>query len=87
MRKLPIVLAIVLGAVLAVVIFTSVSWADSPMAKSLYRGKHWTPTLAEKSGRRSCIVVRFNCLAKILRRARQVLFSSLTRSGARASST
>ena len=47
MRKLPMVLAIVLGAVLAVVIFSSASLADSPMAKSKYRGKHWTPDLAE----------------------------------------
>ena len=41
------VLAIVLGAVLAVVIFGSVSWADSPMQKSKYRGEHWTPALAD----------------------------------------
>ena len=47
MRKLPIVLAIILGAVLVVVMSGSVSWADSPMAKSLYRGKYWTPTLAD----------------------------------------
>ena len=47
MRKLPITLAIVLGAVLVVVMSGSVSWADSPMAKSLYRGKYWTPTLSD----------------------------------------
>ena len=47
MRKLPIVLAIILGAVLVVVMSGSVSWADSPMAKSLYRGKYWTPTLSD----------------------------------------
>ena len=47
MRKLPIALAIVLGAVLVVVMSGSVSWADSPMAKSLYRGKYWTPTLSD----------------------------------------
>jgi hypothetical protein len=46
-RKLPIALAIVLGAVLVVVMSGSVSWADSPMAKSLYRGKYWTPTLSD----------------------------------------
>jgi muramidase (phage lysozyme) len=33
--------------VLVVVMSTSVSWADSPMAKSLYRGKHWTPALSD----------------------------------------
>ena len=47
MKRFPMVLAIVLGAVLAVVIFSSASWADSPMAKSKYRGKHWTPALSD----------------------------------------
>ena len=47
MKRFPMVLAIVLGVVLAVVVFGSPALAESPMAKSTYRGKHWTPALSE----------------------------------------
>lgn len=47
MSKLPIVLAVILGLVLVVVLSSSATSAGSPMVKSKYRGKHWTPALAD----------------------------------------
>ena len=47
MKRFPMVLAIVLGVILGVVLFGSEALAESPMAKSTYRGAYWTPALSE----------------------------------------